>query len=340
MRIVIKIFCCLYILLSMVSCATMESSPLPPAPQQPNLTVTEPEYDFGIAGPGEKITHTFTLTNTGAMPLLINKVETSCGCTAALISNNEIPAGGAGAVKTIFETQDFEGQQEKIITVYSNDPVHPEFDLTIKGIIKHDVAVVPQGIHFGDIEKGATPSGRVRLLQLSSDTVVVVEKIEANQEYLSVSMSRFKEENSRGINIDVVLRPGIPVGQVTEVITLHTNLKNRPRIDVPIWANILGRLAVQPKALAFGAVSKGKDLSQAITVSSRDDTAFKVLAVTSDVPFIHLKTSTGEKTNVVTITGSLDKVSPAGNIAGNIRISTDDTDQAVIQVPLYGTIQQ
>jgi len=170
--------------------------------------------------------------------LQITRVSTSCGCTAALLSKKEVFPGGSGEIRATFKTKRFEGVQETTITVYSNDPDTPEIDLTIIGTIKRDVAVVPQGINFGDVEKGETVTGSVRLLQLSQNKLVL-HRIEVNEKYLNATTSRFREENSRGINIDITLKPETPVGALSEVITLHTNLKRRPRIDVPVWANIL-----------------------------------------------------------------------------------------------------
>lgn len=224
----------------LMSCAsiTSVSKPLDVTPK-PHLAFEEPVYDFGIAGPGQKITHTFKFTNLGSAPLQVIKVGTSCGCTAALLSGGDIQPGSSGEIRATFGTRRYEGKQETTITVHSNDPHEPEIDLTIKGTIKRNVAVVPQGVNFGDVEKGKAITGRVRVLQLSQNNLVV-HRIEANDQYLTVNTSRFREENSRGINIEITLKPEVPVGAFSEVITLHTNLKRRPRIDVPVWANIIG----------------------------------------------------------------------------------------------------
>ena len=316
------------------SCASL--TPLPP---QPHMAFNELVYDFGIAGPGDRITHIFKFTNVGSEPLQITRVSTSCGCTAALLSKKEIFPGGSGEIRATFETKRFEGDQETAITVHSNDPDDPEIDLTIIGAIKRDVAVVPQGINFGDVEKGETVTGSVKLLQLSQNKLVL-HRIEVNEKYLNATTSRFREENSRGINIDISLKSESPVGALSEVITLHTNLKGRPRIDVPVWANILGRIQVQPKILSLGPISKGGKISQSITVSSSDGKKFHVIKATCNLPFIHLQSTVDKKNNVVKISGTIDKVSPAGTISGFIDIYTDDPDQSVIHVPVYGVIEK
>lgn len=204
---------------------------------KPLLAFEKQVYDFGFAGPEEKITHTFKFANTGTAPLKISRISTSCGCTAVLPSTRDILPGGSGEIHATFVTKRYEGKQEETITVYSNDPVKPEIVLTILGIIKTEVAVIPQGINFGNVKKGETAIGRVQLLQLSQNTLIL-NKIEFNEEYLNVETSRFREENSRGINIDITLNPEAPLGEFSEVITLHTNLEKRPRIDVPVYGVI------------------------------------------------------------------------------------------------------
>lgn len=117
------------------SCASLTL--LPP---QPHMAFDELVYDFGIAGPGDRITHILKFTNVGSEPLQITRVSTSCGCTAALLSKKEIFPGGSGEIRATFKTKRFEGNQETTITVYSNDPDRPEIDLMIRGTIKQDVA--------------------------------------------------------------------------------------------------------------------------------------------------------------------------------------------------------
>ena len=227
----------LYFALFISSCSYLTEVFQKDNASQPNILFEERVYDFGIAGPDQKITHTFKFTNTGSLPLKIERVSTSCACAAVLLSAREIPSGSQGSVRAIFEPRRYKDKQEDIITVYSNDPEKPEIDLTIKGVIKRDVAVVPQGINFSNIKKGQPASARVRLLELSADPLVIF-KIQANEKYMKVSTSRFREENSRGINIDLTLKPEVPDGTFIEVITLHTNVKKRPKIDVPVWANV------------------------------------------------------------------------------------------------------
>ena len=51
----------------------------------PSIQVTPASYDFGAVIYGDVATHTLRVTNTGAAPLIIQRLSTSCGCTKALI---------------------------------------------------------------------------------------------------------------------------------------------------------------------------------------------------------------------------------------------------------------
>ena len=49
--------------------------------------------NFGEIRQGKPVTTTFEFTNTGAAPLLISSVKTSCGCTASNWTKDAIQPG-------------------------------------------------------------------------------------------------------------------------------------------------------------------------------------------------------------------------------------------------------
>ncbi|MBK6771107.1 MAG: DUF1573 domain-containing protein [Ignavibacteria bacterium] len=79
---------------------------------------------------GPQVEYSFKFTNKGKSPLIIEKVQTSCGCTGATTGGkNEYAKGESGEVKITFNTQGREGRQEKHIMVFTNDPDLPQKDL-------------------------------------------------------------------------------------------------------------------------------------------------------------------------------------------------------------------
>ena len=109
--------------------------------------------------------------------------------------------------------------------------------MTVKGTIKRYAEVIPQVLNFGEIKRGDVLKRRVKLFQLSNNRLIVG-KVEADKNFYTVKTSWFSEENSQGFDIDITLKPDVPLGILNDVITLHTNVKKRPRIDVMVWADV------------------------------------------------------------------------------------------------------
>jgi hypothetical protein len=92
------------------------------------------EYDFGTINEGDIVEHTFTFTNTGESPLLIEKATASCGCTVPKWPNDPIPVGKTGEIQVRFDSKNKPNQQIKTITITANtDPSITR--LRIKGFV-------------------------------------------------------------------------------------------------------------------------------------------------------------------------------------------------------------
>jgi hypothetical protein len=76
--------------------------------------------DFGKIEEGQKLEVSFRFKNTGDKPLVINRVQPSCGCTVADQSNEPVAPGAAGVVKAVFNSDGHEGINHKNLYVYSN----------------------------------------------------------------------------------------------------------------------------------------------------------------------------------------------------------------------------
>ena len=95
-------------------------------------------FNFNDINQGEKIDHTFTITNSGKSDLVIRKISASCGCTAVNPADDIIAAGKTTTMKVIFNSAGKLGKQNKTITVITNDPLHPRQILWVKGnVIKN-----------------------------------------------------------------------------------------------------------------------------------------------------------------------------------------------------------
>jgi hypothetical protein len=103
---------------------------------QPKIKFKESSWDFGKVKQGATLSHEFVFANEGDATLTIRRVATSCGCTAALVSDQQIQPGKQGKIEVKFDTRGYGGQVAKIVYVESNDPKEPSKQLEVKANIE------------------------------------------------------------------------------------------------------------------------------------------------------------------------------------------------------------
>jgi hypothetical protein len=101
----------------------------------PKIKFNHESWDFGRVNQGDILTHVFSFRNEGDATLRINRVRTSCGCTAALVSEKRIEPGKTGELKVNFNTRGYEGEVSKYIYVETNDPQDPRKQLAVSARI-------------------------------------------------------------------------------------------------------------------------------------------------------------------------------------------------------------
>jgi hypothetical protein len=102
----------------------------------PVISFENSTYDFDTIKQGTVATYSFKFKNTGKSDLIVRKVATSCGCTAAELKTKLIKPGDSESINVSFNSTGRSGTQNKTINVISNDPVTPRVTLWIKGIVK------------------------------------------------------------------------------------------------------------------------------------------------------------------------------------------------------------
>lgn len=103
---------------------------------KPTISFTKTIYEFGEIDEGDKITHSFEFVNSGKVPLVIEDVSVSCGCTVPSYPIMPIDPGASGSIGIIFNSKGKFGTQKPSITVKSNAST-PVVNLYMSGSIKH-----------------------------------------------------------------------------------------------------------------------------------------------------------------------------------------------------------
>jgi hypothetical protein len=111
------------------------------------------DYNFGKINEDDgKATYQFEFANKGMSPLVINKVQASCGCTTPTWSKQPIEPGKTGFITVTYNPLGRPGVFNKVISVFSN-ATEEQVSLKIKGevITKPSSDNNPYPVSFGGL---------------------------------------------------------------------------------------------------------------------------------------------------------------------------------------------
>ena len=217
------------------------------------MQFTETQHNFGtFKEEAGRQTYDFVVTNTGSLPLVIQNVVASCGCTTPEWTRQPIPAGGKGKVTAIYDPKDRPGAFDKTLSVYTN--TKPEVVvLVIKGeVIPHEktieelftflagtVRFESQNLAFTNVKKNEK---KIRIMQLvnTSTATVKVEfdglpahlALKANPETLKPGQKGLVEGT-----FDATKNPGW--GSVTDMVKIKLNGIPQENIYYYVTANLV-----------------------------------------------------------------------------------------------------
>ena len=305
----------------------------------PQIFFDEQIYDFGVVSREDLPQHRFTFSNTGQTDLIISEVDSSCGCTAALLSAETIPPGGRGEIDVSFNPQERRGKQKQTVSVYSNAENESIVQLTVKGIVMAAVDVSPDRVLFGSVNNQEATTKRIRVLD-SGDGTLKITHIETSSPFLTIEIGPVHLDKVINYEVKVTLQLGVPVGKFQETLTIYTNNELQPRLSVSIEGNILGSITVHPERLFFGFVNRQELTQQDILFTKTDGADLKVLEVGHQSQFVSTEIVPLESGRKVRVRVTVSRDIPSGPFRDLLEIYTNNTEQPVIRVPLHALVRK
>ena len=80
----------------------------------------EEQFNFGKIHDGDTVSHQFSFSNVGKVPLIINDISTACGCTIVQWSKNPIAPNSRGNILVQFSKHHDPGAHVKQIIIKAN----------------------------------------------------------------------------------------------------------------------------------------------------------------------------------------------------------------------------
>lgn len=227
-------------------------------------------FDFGTIKESEGVVEgVFNFANLGTAPLIIQKVQASCGCTTPSWTEDTIMPGKTGVIKAGFNSKNRPGAFNKTITVVTNSSPGIQV-LTIMGV------VVPNPISIEDELPALSGALRLQSKSINMGTVLTDKPLTKDFDVYNSSDSLivFKDSMHLPPHIQIIVEPKIlkpkskgkliitydgmkkgDYGFVNDFVALYTNEENMVK-NLNIYATIeeyfppLGpqELAKAPKA--------------------------------------------------------------------------------------------
>lgn len=224
-------------LLKLLAFAVMFLQPPLGFAENAKIVVDEPEFHFGEVFQGEKVTHAFVVHNQGDGPLLIERIRSSCGCTAALASAKEIPPGQTGEVRATFDSTRFSGMVVKTIYVYTNDPSQKVMQLHLRGEVREELKITPARVNFPPVQAEEETKVQVSILNNGRETIQF-SNIRTTAREVTATVSRNIISPGEKTEFELVAKLAKGTPQVNGYLLVSTNSLLLPELRIPFRAQL------------------------------------------------------------------------------------------------------
>lgn len=203
----------------------------------PAVAVSAPDFDFGTVYQGENVRHAFTFTNKGSAPLVIEKVSSSCGCTAALASAKSLAPGESGEIQASFDSTRFRGSVSKTVYLYTNDPAQPMVQLQLRGNVREEVTIEPQQVHFGAVTPKRTVRSTVSLSN-QGKAEVRLDGLETTAPELTARLSAEVIPPGGKVAVELTLTPKPGQPRFSGYVLFKADGTIRHDLRIPVYADL------------------------------------------------------------------------------------------------------
>lgn len=232
---------------------------------KPRAVFKETSHDFGKVQQGDVVSHEFVFKNEGGAPLVVDRVETTCGCTAALVSEKKIAPGKEGKIKTTFDTRGYAGRLSKYVYLVSNDGESARREL----VLVADVQVPPSAridvdrynVDMGLVLEGESPSAQL-VIKSAGERELKIELAHENVRFFSGGQplaSPFFLPTGKSREIELRFPPQSKTGVLRDYILVKSNDPVRSTLSIYVSRYVISRKELKDLFEKYKSVLKNKD---------------------------------------------------------------------------------
>jgi hypothetical protein len=200
---------------------------------QAQLTFNPPNIDLGEVKAGQVFAHQVKVTNTGAEPITVSELKSSCGCIQPVLDPSTLAPGATGTLKMQINTltsnpgpttygvrlrYQLRGQlREQLYVLVSN--------------VVQEIVVTPAALTF----IGERPRAQVLTILDKRSTPIQIIGMETTSPFLAVEWIQPPQTDPQAqYALQLTVREGLPAGQHDWEIVIHTKDPAYPALRIPI----------------------------------------------------------------------------------------------------------
>jgi len=310
-------------------CVATETGPMESQTNQAGVVCINPNFDFGAVYSDAVVNHRYMLTNQGARVVKILAVRSSCGCTTAVATTNEMAPGQSAAVDVVLNFKGRRGRQTKSIYAETDDPQNRVMRLEFTGVVIVPIEAQPEGIHFGTIGTEGRLEQEVLISAVSTNTFQVLGAKSASPQ---VTVTVEPREVGKQYLVKVVCDGPRKLGSWMTSVEVETDHPQMKVLSIPVAGFVAGDIVAAPVSLLLMPSATNESRTVWINLWSPGGKPFKVTKV--ELP--------GEgMTNAITVLKPdrcRMEIKTRGTLAGlegkSIRIETDLDSAKELLIPV------
>lgn len=247
----------------------------------PGVYFEQDVYECGNVLVDQVYHYTFNVRNNSNNEVLITKLQTSCGCTAAKPESDKIPAGGSTAINVSIDTKARPGTFLGQIAVQTDNAEYPLVTTQIKAEVRFEkgsIRSAPSGIDFGEVVAGTASKRTLVVVRSGQDPLNFVS---ASTEMPGITVTRVAKKviltakAADSEELEVLLSDKMPLGEFRGTIRIQTQDATYSTIDIPVRGTVVSPIEVAPNLIVVSS-QDNSGISQTVRLRHANQVPFVV----------------------------------------------------------------
>ncbi len=339
-------------LVSVLVLAAATWAQVPPRPEGagrkrvPRILVEQRFHDLGTMYSGDKATASWTIKNVGTADLKIERTQASCGCAVVKLTESDkvVPAGGSLNLKAEFDSTSRRGEQQKYISILSNDPIEPQTEVQFRANVVNLYYISPAGrVNLRSLHPGQVAPDTMDITP--GENPISVEWVDIKWKEdgpFTHTIEPLQLGNGQGHRVRFRIAENAPTGPATGSGTITLKVGDVVReTELQVHAEVVSDLICQPKMISptGQTLYTGRRLAP-LTVRSSEEKPFEVLEIQAPSWLKTEREQTEGKPDKTeyTISLTVGDEPPVGPFGVALRVRTSVASEPILEVPVYGLI--